>query len=174
MTNSQNILRLILLFVILLTLQILVFNNLNFLGFINPYPYVLLILTMPFGAATSLLMVVAFIMGISVDLFCNTPGMHAGACVLMAYVRPFILEFISLHDDYKIGTLPTLYTYDALWYLKYITMGVAIHHLALFAFEQIDTLFWWPTILRFLLSTVASIAIIYVSQMFFRINDSSR
>lgn len=129
---------------------------------------------MPFGVSTSLLMVVAFILGISVDLFCNTPGMHAGACVLMAYLRPLILKYISQHDDYKLGTLPTLYTYDASWYLKYLLMGVTIHHFALFAFEQIDTLFWWPTILRFLLSTVMSVAIIYVSQMFVRISDGSR
>lgn len=174
MANSQNVIRLALLFVILLTLQVLVFNNLNLFGFINPYPYILLILTMPFGVATSFLMVVAFVMGFSVDMFCNTPGMHAGACVLLAYVRQFILKFISLHDDYKIGTLPTLYTYEPSWYMKYVLMAVAVHHVTLFAFEQIDTLFWWPTILRLLLSSVATVAIIYVSQMFIRISDGTK
>lgn len=173
MANSQNVIRLGVLFVILLALQVLVFNNLNFLGYVNPYPYILLLLTMPFGVSTAFLMVVGFVLGFSVDMFCNTPGMHAGACVLLSYVRPYILKFISLHDDYKIGTLPTLYTYDASWYLKYVLMGVGVHHVVLFAFEQIDTILWWPTLLRMLLSAAATVILIYVSQFFVRIGGGS-
>ncbi|MCF0190454.1 MAG: rod shape-determining protein MreD [Marinilabiliaceae bacterium] len=169
MTNSQNIIRLLLLFIILVLLQVVIFNNLDFLGFINPYPYILLVMSMPFGVSTSFLMIIGFGIGLTIDMFSNTPGMHAGSCVLLAYLRPWILKLIALHDDYKTGNLPSSASYGGMWYLKYTILCVSIHHVVLFCFEQIDTILWWPTLLRIILSIAASIVIIYVSQIFIRI-----
>ncbi|HBT08745.1 MAG TPA: rod shape-determining protein MreD, partial [Leeuwenhoekiella sp.] len=83
MNNSitHNILR----FVFLVLIQIAIFNNINFLGYINPYPYVLFIVLFPIGDNRALLLFTSFLLGLTVDMFCNSGGMHAASCVTIAY-----------------------------------------------------------------------------------------
>ena len=68
-------------FVILVILQLLIFNNIEFSGYVNPYVYVLFILLLPFDTPKALLLILAFIMGIIIDLFMGTPGVHSSATV---------------------------------------------------------------------------------------------
>src|SRR6056297_4336346 len=93
--------RYIISFILLLTLQILVLNNIQLSGFINPYLYVLFILILPFETPKWMLLLLAFILGMVVDLFSHTPGMHTSATVFMAFLRPYVLEFFSPRDGYE-------------------------------------------------------------------------
>ena len=75
-----NIIRFILLFV----LQIMIFSKINFMGYINPYPYLLFILLFPVWGSKNLLLVLSFLLGFSIDLFSNSGGVHAMASLFIA------------------------------------------------------------------------------------------
>ncbi len=131
MNNSVtlNIVR----FIVLVSVQVLILNHINFFGYINPYIYILFIALYPIKNDRLLLITLAFFLGLSVDLFSDSGGMHAGASVLIAYIRPVVLKFsfgaIYEHQTIKFGTT------DFGQRLTYLTILIFIHHLVLFTLE---------------------------------------
>lgn len=100
MTNTiiENIIR----FIILVLLQVLLLNNINFLGYINPYFYVLFLVLYPFNTPQTLFLLVAFLLGISIDTFEDSGGINAAACVVVAFIRPAVLRFsFGISYDYQ-------------------------------------------------------------------------
>ncbi len=95
--TAKNIIR----FVVLVLLQVAVFNNIQLSGFLNPYVYILFILLLPFETPSWLLLILSFLIGFCIDIFSNTIGLHASACVFMGYMRPFVLNLISVRDNYE-------------------------------------------------------------------------
>lgn len=164
MTNLliRNILRLI----ILVLFQVLVLNNVQVSGYINPYMYVLFILLLPFETPPWLLLVSGFVLGLSVDLFSNTPGMHTSATVFMAFLRPYVLRWIASFNKYESGTYPRLYYYGFNWFLKYSLILVFLHHLFIFYAEVFRISYFFHTLLRVILSTFFSVFLIVLSQFF--------
>ena len=128
---GRNIIR----FIVLILVQILVLNNIQISGYIVPYFYVLFILLLPFETPKWMLLFIAFALGITVDLFTQTIGMHAAASIFMAYLRPWVLEMSAPRDGYEPGTYPRLYYYGFQWFLKYTVILVLSHHLVLFYIE---------------------------------------
>ena len=131
MNNSVtlNIVR----FIVLVLVQVLILNHINFFGYINPYIYILFIALYPIKNDRLLLITLAFFLGLSGDLFSDSGGMHAGASVLIAYIRPVVLKFsfgaIYEHQTIKFGTT------DFGQRLTYLTILIFIHHLVLFTLE---------------------------------------
>jgi len=159
---SRNIVR----FLFLVFVQVLIFNNIQVSGLINPYIYVIFILLLPFETPNWSLLVLAFLLGISVDLFASTPGMHSSATVLMAFLRPYVLSVIAPRDGYETGTFPRIYYYGFIWFLKYTAILVTIHHLVLFYIEVFRFSDFFTTFFRSILSSAFSIIFIVLSQYF--------
>ena len=159
---TRNILRMF----ILILFQVLVLNNIQVSGYINPYMYVLFILLLPFETPRWLLLISGFAIGISIDLFANTPGMHASATVFMAFLRPYVLKLFMPHDEYEPGSYPRLYYYGFTWFLKYSLVLVFFHHTFLFYAEAFRITFFFHTMLRVVLSTLFSVFLIVLSQFF--------
>ena len=89
-------------FGLLLAAQIIVFNKFDLFGFINPFPYVLFIILYPVNSNRSGLLVASFLLGITMDLFCNSGGIHAFSCLILAYFRPSIFKFaFGLSYEYQ-------------------------------------------------------------------------
>jgi len=120
-------------FVLLAFLQILLFNHINFLGYINPYIYILFILLYPLSGNKSLLILLSFLLGLSIDIFSDSGGIHAAASVFIAYIRPWILKFsFGISYEYnmvKINKVPLTER------LTYIISMVLLHHFVLFLLE---------------------------------------
>ena len=120
-------------FVVLLLAQIFVFNNINFLGYINPYIYVIFILTYPIKNNRLVFLTVSFLLGVFIDMFLDSGGVHAAASVFLAYARPVLLKFsfgtLYEHQSLKFGVAE----FGSL--IGYITLGVIFHHLVLFLLE---------------------------------------
>ena len=174
MNNTSNLIRLAIIFGFALLLQIIVFDNVDFLGLCNPFFYVVFLISVPVGCPTALFMVMAFALGFAVDLSANTPGMHAAACVLVAYLRQFILKFLAFRSAYKDDDMPDLHVYGSLWFFKFMLALVSIHHVALFLIEQYDSFFFLPTLIRTFLSIIAtSICIILFELAAPRLDSSS-
>jgi rod shape-determining protein MreD len=153
-------------FVVLIVAQLLIFNNIQLSGYINPYVYVLFILLLPFTVSKVVLLFSAFILGLIVDLFMGTPGVHSTATVLMAFARPSVLFLFSPREGYQSGTYPRLAQFGMEWFLKYTIMLVLMHHLALFYLEVFSFSHFFSTLLRALLSTMLTSLIIILSQFF--------
>ena len=88
-------------FIFLVLFQVLVLDNIQLGGYLNPFMYVLFILLMPFETPGWVLLFSAFLLGGSIDLFEHTPGMHASAAVFMAFLRPAVLKLIAPREGYE-------------------------------------------------------------------------
>ena len=116
-----------------MTLQIYIFNNVNLFGYINPYPYILFLLVFPFTANRALYIFIAFLTGLTMDMFGNSGGIHAAACLFLAYFRPVALRFsFGVSYEYNSIKLSKLSFYER---FIFIAMMVLIHHLILFLLE---------------------------------------
>ena len=157
---GRNIIR----FIVLVLFQVLVLNNIQFSGYMNPFMYVLFILLLPFETPRWLLLISGFLLGISVDIFSDTLGLHASASVFMAFLRPYVLSVISPREGYESGTYPRVFYYGLTWFLQYAVILVVMHHVFLFYFEVFRFSEFFRTFLRVVLSSSFSIAIIVLSQ----------
>jgi hypothetical protein len=151
-------------FVLLVLVQVFIFNNIQFSGYINPYVYVLFILLLPFETPGWLLLTLAFLLGFSIDILSGTLGMHTAATVFMAFLRLFVLQVFSPRDGYEAGTYPRVHYYGFNWFLKYAAILILAHHLVLFYMEIFRFSDFFSTLLRVLLSTVFSLTLILLSQ----------
>ncbi|HLT32718.1 MAG TPA: hypothetical protein VKZ98_02925 [Aquaticitalea sp.] len=130
---NNNTLNNVFRFIVLILVQALVLNHINFFGFINPYPYILFIVLFPVNNNRTLFVFLAFLLGLGVDLFTDSGGIHAAACVTIAYIRPPILKF----------SFGTIYDYQTIKFnqtemgsrLGYFAIITAIHHFLLFSLE---------------------------------------
>jgi rod shape-determining protein MreD len=153
-------------FIVLVLAQLLIFNNIEFSGYINPYVYILLIILLPFTIPKVVLLVSAFILGLVIDLFMGTPGVHSSATLLMAFSRPFVMTLFSPREGYQTGTYPRLTQFGLEWFVKYTVLLVMIHHFALFYLEVFTLNHFFSTFFRAFLSTILTSLIIIFSQFF--------
>ncbi len=159
----QNIIR----FIILVFVQVIILNKIQFSGFVNPFIYILFIILLPFETPSWLLLILGFITGITIDLFSGTIAMHTIATTLTAYFRPFILTLFAPRDGYESRTSPTLKYYDLFWIIRYTIVLVLIHHSCLFFVEVFRFSGFFYTILRILLSSFFTFILIIISQLLF-------
>lgn len=144
-------------FILLLAAQILIFNNVNFLSYINPYPYMLFIILYPVNGNRYGLLVASFVLGIIMDMFCNSGGVHATACVALAYYRPYIFKFsFGLSYEYQTVKLNDVLTPER---FSFILIAVVIHHFTLFLLEVFHLRFFLEILLKTIFSTIFTIII---------------
>lgn len=158
MKNSellQNSIR----FVGLVFLQVLVLNHINLLGYINPYLYILFVLLFPFTANRSLLIFLGFVLGLTIDMFSDSGGVHAAATVLIAYIRPALLKFsFGISYEYNVIKLNQAPVNER---LLYISGMVLIHHLVLFLLETFNISHILLVLKSTLFSSIFSILLIF-------------
>ena len=157
---AQNIIR----FVLLVFLQLFVLNNIQFSGFVNPYLYVLFILLLPFEISGWLMLVLAFILGLVIDVASGAIGYHTIATVFMAYLRFHLLRFIAPRDGYESGMSPTLQSLGFLWFAKYAPILTLAHHLVLFWIESFRFGDLLPATFRALASSIFTLLLIFIYQ----------
>jgi len=161
-TVAANIAR----FFLILLIQVIVLDNVRLGGLFNPYFYVLFILLLPFETPGWLLLISAFLLGTSMDIINNTPGMHTMASVLMAFVRPYLLNLFAPREGYDSDTNPRISHMGFNWFLRYSLVLVFIHHLLLFYLEAFTLNNFFFTFLRVILSTILTVSTIVLSQYF--------
>lgn len=142
-------------FILLLAVQIIIFNNMNFLGYISPFPYILFIILYPVNGNKYGLLLASFTLGLLMDMFSNSGGVHATACLILAYYRPYLFKFsFGLSYEYQTVRLNDVVTPER---FSFILLSVLIHHFILFVLEAFEISFFWDTLLRTVLSTLFTI-----------------
>lgn len=151
-------------FIILILAQVVIFNNINLFGYLNPFPYILFILLYPVNSNKNGLLLASFLLGITVDTFSNSGGVHAAACVVLAQLRPAIFKFsFGLSYEYQTVRINANLTPER---FTFIIICVVIHHALLFLLEFFKFEFILDIVSRTIQSTfftlILSILIIYL------------
>jgi hypothetical protein len=151
-------------FVLLIAAQIVIFNNIDLFGYINPYPYILFILLYPVNSNRAGLLVASFLLGLSIDFFANSGGVHAAACLLLAYFRPAFFKFaFGLSYEYQTIKINDRLSPER---FTFIFISIITHHFVLFFLELFKFIFILDALLRTIVTTLftllVSILIIYL------------
>ncbi len=146
-------------------LQVLLLNNIHFteLG-VTPYFYIIFILLLPFDTPKWSLLLSAFFLGLFVDMFEDTGGVHASATVFVAFVRPFLLKVLSGRDGYSLESLPRISWYGFLWFLKFTLISVLIHNFVYFLVLEFSFANFSILLAKIFLTSVLSVVLIIISQ----------
>ena len=150
-------------FVVLVLLQVLVFNQVQLTGFLNPYIYVLFILLLPVSMPQYQVLLFSFMIGISVDWFSNTLGLHAASSVLMGFMRLPVMNLVSQRESDQVN-YPGLHQTGWRWFLLFASILVIIHHFFLFFTEVFSFAGFFRTLLRSVASSAFTIGILVISQ----------
>lgn len=150
-------------FISLVLVQVLIFNQVQFSGFFNPYVYLLFIILLPLSAPRYLVLILAFLLGLIIDVFSNSLGVHSAATVFAAYARPLVIRVISNREDDK-SDYPGLHQNKLIWFVNYVLIMVLLHHTILFYLEVYTFTNFFNTFYRVILSSLFSIIIIVLSQ----------
>ncbi len=144
-------------FFLLLAAQIIIFNNIDLFGYINPFPYILFIMLFPVNGNKQLLVITSFLLGITLDLFSNSGGVHAAACLILAYSRPYIFKFsFGVSYEYQTIKINDVLTQER---FSFLLISVVIHHFTLFILEVFQLSFLWDILLRTIIGTLFTLLI---------------
>lgn len=155
-TLIRNIIR----FVILLVVQVLVFDNIRFGNYIHPYVYVLFVMLLPFDVPKWRLILDGFLIGMAVDVFNGTPGLNASATVFMSFLRPYIIGITTRKSDIEEKTAPTITEMGLQWFAVYGLLLLIAHNFTLFLLEAFSFKLIGMVLLEMLLSVPISLLLI--------------
>jgi hypothetical protein len=154
-------------FILLILLQVLVLDTVQFGGYIIPALFVLFVLLLPFNINKSLLLLLAFFTGLTVDYFENTLGMQAAAVVFMAFARPGVLRFYFPALEFTKGEEPGLSKLGVMGFLKYTFTLVLIHQTALTFLEVFSLHHFLHTLSGILVNALVTTLVILVTVLLF-------
>lgn len=161
MTNK--LIKYTLMFLVAVLVQVLFLNQVQFSGYINPYFYIVFVLLLPLSTPRYLLLLLGFLIGLTIDIFSDSLGIHAAATVLIAYIRPFVIRVISTREEDR-NDFPGLLQNKFGWFFSYVTILVLAHHFVLFYLEYFTFSHFFYTLLKVIFSSVFTIFIIVLSQ----------
>lgn len=118
-------------YIIVMVLQVLLFNQLQLWGVCHPYIYVLCLLMMPITLPHSASMLIGAGAGLIMDVFCNSLGVHTAACILLMFIRPYLIGLI-VNDKDRLNEQISLRAIGMEALIKYVVIMVVIHHLTVF------------------------------------------
>lgn len=151
--NKDVALRIVFFFGLIL-LQVVLFSKMSVGGYV-PFVYILFILRFPIRFNKSLFLLCSFILGLTLDVFFNSGGVHAAACTVIAYSRPLVLRF-SFGRNYEHQSIKlTKVSLGAR--VAYVSILVVIHHIVLFTLETFNFTFFMFTLKSILFSSIYTV-----------------
>ena len=162
---AKNIIR----FCLFILVQVYVLNQVPPLHhLVTPYIYFLFILWLPFKMGRRSVMVLAFALGFALDYFTKTYGLHAAACVFIAYFRPFLINVLISQEGAESNyNEPSIKSMGFTPYFTYVAILTLLHHSLLFFLEALQTGGYFYFILKTLLSSAVSLLLILLTELLF-------
>ncbi len=157
---------------IIITLQLLMFNNVNFLGFVNPWIYIILIIIIPQSIKDNYLIIIAFMIGLLLDSLFSTSGINTISLISVAWLRNYVLRKIFSGKNYDKKKFISIKNNGFNLYLKYVTLMVLIHHGILILVDYISFIKISEIIIKTILSSIVSIIIIMCFSFFNTLNQN--
>jgi len=154
-------------FVFLIALQVLVLDNIELHRLIRPLIYPLIILLLPISLPGALVIIISMVLGLVIDVFNDTLGLHASACVFMAFCRPFVLSIFRPRGGYEQFATPSYQKLGLNWFLRYVGLSIVLFNAFFFMVEAFSFRFIHLTILKIILSSFFCLLLILIHQMLF-------
>jgi len=129
--------------------------------------YVAYLLYLPVETKTLPLMLLGFLLGFGVDIFYDSLGLHAGASVLLCYLRNYYLNAITPQGGYDSNATPSISNNGIQWFLVYTIPMVLIHHVFLFFTEAGGFATFWFTLWKTIVSTLFTTLVTVIVQFLF-------
>src|ERR1700709_2263080 len=159
-------------FVFLVFIQVFLLKNIALYNLSTPYFYILFILLLPFEIPNLLLFLFAFILGLTIDAFYDTPGLHAASCVLLAFVRILFISITVQKEGFDNEPEPTVSIMGFRWFFTYALILTLFHHFFLFNLEVFRFSEIQYTLTRVVLSSAFTVFLMLVSGLlFFKIKE---
>lgn len=146
-------------YIIVMLLQVLLFDQLQLWGACHPYIYVLCLLMMPITLTHSLSMIIGAVAGLVMDIFCNSLGVHMAACILIMFIRPYLIGAI-VNDKDRLNEQISLRSIGMEALIKYVVILVLVHHLTVFSLAAWSWSHMGFVLLDTLISSIVTILII--------------
>lgn len=148
-------------------MQVFLFKNITLYNLSTPYLYILFILLLPFEIPNVLLFALSFLLGLTIDSFYDTPGLHAASCVLLAFVRILFIGITVQKDGFDNEPEPTLSVMGLRWFFTYALILTLAHHFFLFNLEVFRLSEIPYTLSRFVLSSIFTVFLMLLSGFLF-------
>jgi len=166
---NKQILNSVLLFVLAVLLQVLIFKRINLsfgeFDYCHFIIYPIIIISLPFKTPRPLVILIGFLAGLCIDMFYNSPGVHASAAVFIAFLRPMILKLLEPYEGYKIDLSPTLKNMGFNWYLPYVSSMLFIYMIFYFSVEAFSFVYYFEILMRTIFSFIASIIVLLIYEI---------
>lgn len=170
---NQSIVKLVIRFVLLLLLQVLVLKGIRLefgiLSNVMIFLYPLFIILLPINTPRVVILILAFFLGLSVDVFYDSLGIHAAATVFLAFNRMYILKLIEPTQGYKTEASPSAHNYGLIWFISYASLMMFIHLFIYFSIDAFSFVFILKIMLKTLLSFIFSMVLLIIHQIIFKV-----
>jgi rod shape-determining protein MreD len=154
-------------FFVLVFMQVFLLKNVTLYNLSTPYFYIMFILLLPFETPNLLLFALAFILGLTIDAFYDTPGLHAASCVLLAFVRILFISITVQKEGFDNEPEPTMSNMGFRWFATYAIVLTLFHHFFLFNLEVFRFSEIPYTITRFVLSSIFTVFLMLLTGFLF-------
>ncbi|OEK06806.1 hypothetical protein [Roseivirga misakiensis] len=164
---NRNTIILITSFIVLIPLQILVFQNFVFFNLGFCFIYLLFLLSLPLEVSIITGMLLALVTGLTVDIFYQTLGIHAAAGVLMMFLKPYWLKLNVPRSGYEASRLPLIREYGLSWFIVYTLPLIFIYTLSVLFIEASNSSLFWLILSKALVTTLVTLLFVIVTQYIF-------
>ncbi len=154
-------------FIFYVIFQVFLLNYVQWLGFALCYVYITFLILLPVDTPRSYTLLIGFGLGLLIDYFYQTFGIHALSCTLVGYVKPSLKNSFEPLKDYQPGWICSIKNYGFGWYIRYFGTLVLLHHLSLFIVEAAGIEFLLRAVLRALASAVFTLSVATIVQYLF-------
>lgn len=151
-----------------LFLQVFVVRNLVFFDVAFCFLYISIILFLPNTVPVSVVLITAFFIGLAVDIFSNTAGLHASACVLIAFLRSYILKILFPSRGLETELVISLEGLGTERFIRYIVIMTFVHHLFLFFVEAGTIQFFLNTSLKVVSSVIFTSLVVFLMHIYLK------
>lgn len=169
---SQKVIRNIIRFIGIFLLQVLILKRIDLsignFNYIHLMVYPLAVLMLPLNTPKAGALIIAFVYGLALDGFYNSPGVHAAALVFTTYMRTFILRIIEPFDGYTNKDSPTLMNMGLNWFLTYLVIMYALHMFFYFSVEAFSFVFISDILMNSIFTLIPSLGISFLVHAIFR------
>lgn len=163
--TASDILKLLSNFFLLFLAQIFFFKF-GIFGVAFCFPYLYFLLLLPMSTGNNMLLFIGFGYGLLIDVFYDSPGLHAAACTLLAFLRPQVISMITPSGGYDEFTPISVHILGIRWIISYTFLLVTAHHLLLFFLESYSFLNFFVTITKILFSSLLTSFLFILMQYF--------
>ena len=165
--RNRGIIFYIILFILVVLAQGLLFDQFEPGWGIHIMIYPMFILLLPFETRPIYLLFYAFLLGLAIDTFTNSFGLHTSSALVLAYFRPQLYALLESRDGYDVGKIATFSDMKRSWFFRAYGFGLLIHHLFFFTLEMFKFSDFFFIIQKTIFSVIASFLMILFIQLIF-------